>query len=337
MTQPLPYGTLDLDPDVHVVPGSPRRVRCYVRGCQQVLRTPTRIASGDVCPEHGIRCHLSRNGPTYSYAEPHRNIIASPELFRTRLVGHPFKFETDRFGLENSEDALTWNVFRSLQEAGCLHQVAHRITGQDIQAEPYLFLWGICLTGDTFEPWDLLIAARERFESNLPVKRPLTEPDIALYLPGHYLILIEAKFTSPNPFYTDGPRKDARSLTKAELLDTYQSRELYFLDVERARNSDRVYYQLWRNMVFAEWMARQHGIQNHAFIANLTRRGTETAACESFRRLLQMNYGGQFVHLSWEDVCRSTGPAGWLDSYITTKTSDIRKAFSQEASVPEES
>ena len=103
---------------------------------------------------------------------------------------------------------LTWNVFRTLQECGLLHTVAGWITGLEIQEEPP-YLWGLSISDDAFQPWDLLLAARERFESNLPVKRPPTEPDIALYLPGYYLILIEAKFTSSNPFYVDGPPRRA--------------------------------------------------------------------------------------------------------------------------------
>ena len=41
-------------------------------------------------------------------------------MFAERIVGHPFKYESHRLGAENSEDALSRNVFRSLQEAGCL-------------------------------------------------------------------------------------------------------------------------------------------------------------------------------------------------------------------------
>ena len=72
--------------------------------------------------------------------------------------------------------------------------------------EPFLYLWGICLTEDAFDPMELLIAARKRFESNLPVERPYTEPDIMIHLPGRYLILIEAKFTSPNTTYASEDR-----------------------------------------------------------------------------------------------------------------------------------
>lgn len=326
----LPFGTLDLDPQPYVVAGPPRRVRCYVRGCTEMLRPPSRYYSGEVCPLHGIRCHYSTSGATYSYADVRQNIIIASELLATRIVGNPHKYESDRLGHEKSEDALTWNVFRTLQECGLLHVVAGWITGQDIQQEPRLYLWSLNISDDTFQPWDLLIAARKRFESNLPVKRPPTEPDIALYLPGYYLILIEAKFTSPNPFYTDGPRRDARSLTKNELLDIYQDPVLHMLDVEKARRAERVYYQLWRNMVFAEWIARLAGDDSLAFVGNLTRAGEENVSCEQFRGMLNPSIAGRFAHLFWEDIgvrVRNLPGFARLGRYLETKTASLVRAF----------
>ncbi len=84
----LPYGVGDLDPEVVVHPDDRDLVRCYVRGCQHFVRRPTRKQRGELCPEHGIYCHHSRYGSTYSYADVRRNIIASPELFAERIVGH---------------------------------------------------------------------------------------------------------------------------------------------------------------------------------------------------------------------------------------------------------
>jgi len=150
-----------------------------------------------VCPRHGIKCYYSSAGATYGYAKPIRNIIASPELFERYIIGNPFKYETHRFGLERSEDALSWNVWRSIQEAGLLHNVAAWLTGELIEVEPFLYLWGICTTDNEFRPWNLLIEARNRFESDLPVERPLTEPDISLHLPGKYLDASGALTTAP--------------------------------------------------------------------------------------------------------------------------------------------
>ena len=327
---PLPFGAYDLDPHVTYWGRFPRRVRCYVRGCRQILEAPTRSSKGDVCPEHGIRCHCSSFGTTYSYPDVRRNAIVGPDLLATRVVGHPFKFESHRLGLERSEDMLSWNVFRSLQVAGCLGTIARLITGDTTPQEPLLFLWGICLTDDAFSPSDLLIAARHRFESNLPVERPLTEPDIMLWLPSRYLVLIEAKFTSPNTIYERGPRKDAQSLTLEELLSIYHDPSLCMLDHTRSLSATRIYYQLWRNMVFAEWMARADSPTTKAYHVNLVREGYETASAAEFHGLVRPAFGDRFRQITWERIhqlCTPDDRLSRLCRYLETKTAGLVRAF----------
>lgn len=325
----LPYGTLDLKNSPIPTTLRPRQVPCYVHGCQQILKTPTRGFRGEFCPEHGIRCHYSPNSQTYSYRDVRRNIVASSDLFGRRVVRHPFKYESHRLGTENSEDSLSWNVFRSFQEAGLLASIAELITGERCQREPILFLWGLRTTDDSFEPWELLIHARRRFEAKLPVERPLTEPDIALYEPGQYLILIEAKFTSPNTFYSRGPRRDRSSLTFDELLAIYADPSLRILDVEAARAVNRVPYQLWRNMVFAEWMARQDSVATRAFHVNLVRKGYEQEAADEFHRLIHPDSQDRFARVTWEDLYGLAVGArtNRLRSYLEQKTAGLKKAF----------
>lgn len=329
--RPLPYGIRDLETEVQIAPGPPLRVKCYVEGCTQFLQPPGRGRRGEVCPHHGIRCHYSGGGRTYSYVDARRNVIIDDSLFAERVVGNAGKYESHRLGQEKSEDALTWNVFRSLQAAGLLQQYARRITGLDIPQEPVLYLWGLCSTDDTFAPWDLLQKARVRFESQLPVRRPPTEPDIALHLPGRYLLLIEAKFTSPNPAYANGPRGDAASLTKDELLRIYQDPALQILDGDRARHADQVHHQLWRNTVFAEWMALADEPTTQAYHANLTRSGFEVSSCEQFRKLLSPKHADRFSHLAWEEVypfCMTEQPVlARLRQYLATKTAGLVRAF----------
>ena len=329
MTNSLPYGTEDLDPGaVGKWDGRPPlRLRCYVRGCTEILRRVTREQPGEVCPSHGIVLHCSRNKGTYTYADARRNLIVDSDLAAKRVIGHPFKHET-RLENENSEDALTWNVFRSLQRARRLREVARLITGQELVDEPRLYLWGLSLSDDSFTPWPLLIQARERFESRLPVVRPLTEPDIALHLPGRYLILIEAKFTSANPTYADGPRKNESSLTKTELIDIYQDRQLDLLDIERARSEALVHYQLWRNFIFAGWMALGGG--ESAYLGNLSRDGREDESCAAFARLIRPANAERFRHFSWEDIfrCGAKDPGlATMRRYLQTKTAYLARAL----------
>jgi hypothetical protein len=326
----LPYGIADLKETVGLVSERPRQVRCFVEGCGEVLNTPRQGYRGEVCPKHGIRCHYSYAGATYSYRDAGRNIIASPGLFSRRIVRHPFKYESHRLGLEKSEDAVSWNVFRSFAEAGCLSKVAELITGESIRFEPHLYLWGICCSDDSFEPWRLLINARDRFESRLPVDRPLTEPDIALHLPGRFLILIEAKFTSPNTCYERGPRKDRSSLTLAELLGIYHDKKLRLLDIGKAQESRRIYYQLWRNTIFAEWMAMLDHQDTKAYHANLVREQSESESATEFQQLLHPEFHDRFRRITWEQlysVAAAEPDLGRLCRYMANKTAGLKPAF----------
>ncbi len=326
----LPYGVHDLDPTPVCVGNDPKRVRCFVRGCKHVVTVGRHGVGGDICPDHGIQCYHSTSGATFAYPDVQRNFIASPGTLAEKVIGHPFKYESHRLGLERSEDAVSWNVFRSLQEAGALAQVAKLIVGDCPLHEPFLFLWGLCLTDDDFTPWHLLQTARERFETQLPVDRPLTEPDIGLFLPGKYLILIEAKFTSRNTFYKSGSRKDARSLTMEELIAIYSDPALQILDQSLGRSANRIYQQLWRNTIFAEWMAREDHPKTKAYHVNLVRAGQDEASAVEFSGFIRPKYGDRFRRLTWEQLYqrfRHDNELGLLRLYLERKTAGLKKAF----------
>jgi hypothetical protein len=327
-TFPPPYGLFDLDPVIQTAAGPPARVRCFVRGCQHFLLPPTRETAGEVCPDHGITCTRSA---TFGYRNVRRNTITAHDLLATGIVHHPFKFESGRLGWEKSEDTLTFTVFRAFQEVGRLNQVARYITGREEEDEPRLFLWGIEAADDRLRPWDLLIEARQRFERSLPVKRPLTEPDIGLLLDGRYLVLIEAKFTSPNTHYTDGPRKDDQSLTKDELLTIYTDPRCPALDLEAAKKAEAVAYQLWRNVQFASYMASLAKPGTVPYFANLVRRGYERESFRGFQTLVRPEYLGRVVQVTWEELFVIAGLSGGrllpLREYLLTKTANLAPAF----------
>lgn len=323
---PIPYSIFDLDPTLQFDPET-GKVRCVVAGCEKYLTPPARKQKGESCPEHLIRVH--RSG-TYSYVDPRFNAIVGRDLLADKVIGHPFKFESHRLGSERSEDMLTWNVFRSFQESGYLHLIGNYITGLETTEEPRLFLWGLEMT-DLVEPWDLLIAARETFEKKLPVARPKTEFDSALFSQGHYLILIEAKFCSPNTFYENGPRKDKQSLTKEELLNLYWTLTTRMLDREKALEAERVYYQLWRNTIFAEHMSSLVEEGTTPYFANLTLKRCENSSFNHFLDMVTPECKHQVSHVFWEDLFVLAGLTGGkldlLREYMLTKTAQLQPAF----------
>lgn len=322
-TTNLPYGINDVD---HVKPArNSTHVECYVRGCENVLEMPRRGFEGTVCQDHGIRCHKSS---TYSYADASRNVITDHWEFSNKLLKHPFKFESHRLGLEKSEDTLSWNVFKTIHSHGLLKEFTEHLVGQSFSVEPQLFLWGINM--ETYEAWDILIAARNRFEFNLPVKRPLTEPDIAIYVPGQIVILIEAKFTSANPVYKRGPRANSQSLTLNELIEIYQDPGLRTLDLVIANDSPQIHYQLWRNMIFAEWMAGLDGNQVEHLVVNLVCDLSENHVVQQFRQLINPAKEKTFMRFTWEAIhywTRQHPKLTTLSKYIEQKTAGLRPAF----------
>jgi len=85
-------------------------------------------------------------GQRYGVGFANRNIARSREFGSPAgngLWGTRSKSESHRLGSENSEDALSWNVFRSLEEAGLLAAVAKLMTGEDHPQKSNLYLWRV--------------------------------------------------------------------------------------------------------------------------------------------------------------------------------------------------
>lgn len=91
---------------------------------------------------HGEPAVPFRVSPTYILEDPLENFIVGRDLVAGALQGTWKKAETSRLGYENSEDALSWNVFRALQEAGQLDLAARVLTGIEITGDVELLLWG---------------------------------------------------------------------------------------------------------------------------------------------------------------------------------------------------
>ena len=144
------------------------------------------------------------------------------------------------------------------------------------------------------------------------------------------MILIEAKFTSPNTTYARGPRKDAQSLTLDELLGIYHDPSLQILDYRQARMASQVHYQLWRNMTFSEWMSREDHPQTKAFHVNLVRDGFEKASATEFQRLVNPDFTDRFRRLTWENIYRffaGNPDLATMCRYLETKTAGLVRAF----------
>jgi hypothetical protein len=346
----LPFGTDDLRVDRQVDPQG--RIGCFVSGCTQLLRVPGRSrGSGDVCPAHGIRCHKSG---TYTYDDPLRNIIAGKHLVERmvragkKLTG---KAETHRLGHENSEDAVSWNVFRSLQELGLLGLAVEVLTGSVAEGEPELFTWGLRIPREesaemqdlrarpTWGPeewsrlrWKGLADARNLLEPiDVRSKRPQqqTEPDVVLFAPPVGWIFVEAKFGSA----TDCVKK--RETAKIEkFVKRYGKACGATFDCEaiEAAKADPTRFprQLLRNVAFAEVIRGQAP----ARVVALVRSGAvgDTDWADRANRFLVPGAQTRVHHRTWEDLyralpARADAKLARLRRYMQTKSLYGEPAF----------
>lgn len=74
------------------------------------------------------------------------------------------------------------------------------------------------------------------------------------------------------------------------------------LDMEKAKASEAVAYQCWRNTVFAEWMAARAAPGTRAFFGNLTRAGYEIDSFEHFHRIVRPEFAHRAARIRWEDL-----------------------------------
>lgn len=304
-----------------------QRVSCAVRGCPHWLVPPSRSdRKGQPCPVHGIRVHKSH---TWGYADDYRrNVLIDADYFHRHIRYNDQKLEGWRYGNEQSEDCLTWCAFRSLQRAGQLHQLVERITGVRLPAEPTLILWGLEILPDGVRPWDLLLKARDRFESDLPHGRPKTEPDVALHAPGVMTLLIEVKFTSSNPSYRRDKAK-LLDLTLDQLVQIYQWPGMRLLALEEAHRRDRIHYQLYRNILMADFISQLDSDNTEPYVANLIREGYEADVCEPMLTLMPAAHRHRFEQITWEQVYRLALESGMsrLCDYLRNKTARLKPAF----------
>lgn len=107
------FGLKDLKPIITVKEDS---VECPVKNCTKKVarqRKSFKTSNEFMCPDH--RIYISPS--TFEYKDMFDNLLWDEQTDRNllnRIIGTK---RENRFARDNSEDALTWNVFRFLERA----------------------------------------------------------------------------------------------------------------------------------------------------------------------------------------------------------------------------
>ena len=311
------------------------------------------------CPIHRIRIHAGSRTFVYYDGEDAnskrvaalRNILFEKSYFDKYILGNKQKAETHRFCNETSEDALTWNVFSRLaREASLARLLSHQTAAQQ-NVEPELYQWGLRIDlRDQTAPEVLpaLTHARERFERG--IAKFLTEPDIMLYVPGRMLVVIEAKFTSGNSIATNSAAKDLvgqKPKSCSGILNRYSIPPLLGHTVRTSPTSEPFYSLLYRNLVYAIFMAQELGVP-WTLLSLVTRsRFGENHRDAGFRdptpfvrSVLPESSDGGFRLYSWEELyadhVANVPELNDLGNYIYDKSANGTRAFGVSGDVRQE-
>lgn len=177
----------------------------------------------------------------------------------------PTKAEKWRLGYENSEDAVSWNVFVGIMRAGALSHAMSWLAGRKIDGEPELYLWGshIDLHNNSHDFYPPLHQARDTIEKG--IRRFWTEPDVMLIVPKKFVMCIEVKFTSGNKLVQLGLEKESpgqKPKSVEGIIEKYFTQNTFWKDRSRYIqprdiNHNKFHGQLFRNIVFASGMAEK--------------------------------------------------------------------------------
>ena len=334
------------------------RGQCPVRNCQTDInrhKVPFQRYRGRMrylpfCPEHGIRIHKNGfvyyNGPSQSDTEisTRRNLMFHSDHYIRHFLHKGTKVESERLCYENSEDALSYNVFTELLSHGdVLKQLVGQISRRKIHEDVDLYLWGskIDLKNGTVTTYPPLDTVRQRLEGDI---KPFgTEPDIILVVPNQVVICIEAKFGSKNPIAED---KEAREGEKPKRMDRLLKRYCgrnTLIDSRTIIDDEKMpklfYEQLFRNIIFAASMAKLEGSADwyvvnlrNQHVMNLKRGKPESMPIlRNIRSILKPRYKKRFLHLTWEEIFEKVikGHDGLADLtwYLKNKSLACGRAF----------
>jgi hypothetical protein len=262
-----------------------------------------------------------RAAPTYVLESALDNFIAGRDLIGEAIAGRWGRAaETGRLGNEWSDDAVAWNVLRSLQEAGCLSVAARILAGTDTTSEPDLYFWGQHLELSAASTWTELQAIQNELEHGLAEQ---TEPDACLHIEGWGWVLIEASFGSSTDVYDDPARVE-------EWLERYSHACPGVFDDEAIRGVKlREFPQrLLRDIALAH---KLKSAGEHAFVVSLARENDPITIEKWVARCLAATIDVGFRRATWEALYRALDPDDRavenLRRYMENKSYGLRPAF----------
>jgi Restriction Endonuclease associating with ARP len=305
------HGLDDLKPQLRVTDAT---VECPVLGCEQTVarqRNQFKWAEPFVCPERSICISPS----TWEYASEADNLLWCSPADLALLKAIKRDKREGRLQRDNSEDAVTFNVFRYLERRPeVLAAVLKDMAGETVTGAQLVYWSHHANSG---EQWNHLNRARLIFGE---VVAQGSEPDMIVISDGT-LFFIEAKLNATNATTAPSLRAQKKYLTGA---DAWFHRVLN-VDWDTVAVTGRR-YELMRFWLLGTWLAADLGLK-FRLVSLLTARHIARTPLDPFAGYAVQSDARRFGLHSWEQTWQTVSrtaeqDSDWqrLERYFLTKS-----------------
>ena len=304
------YGWRELKKELRLTEAT---VECPVLDCRhEVERQRNRFVDHDkfVCPEHGICISPT----TWKYACEADNLLWTSPADRALLTAIEDTKRESRIAFDNSEDAVSFNVFRFLELRPELLDAVLAEMGEEPVHNPRLIYWSHDQA--TKELWEPLERARKEFGEQ---PKSGSEPDLIIAT-GETLFFIEAKVTSTNKLAAPKSGDTKQYLTGGDSLFA----RAFTVDWTTA-SANR--YELMRFWLLGSWLAADLGLK-FRLVSLLPMRLIQQLPDEHFGDYIVQSPARSFGVYAWEYIWRTVmrgspatnPPRTRLEHYFLNKT-----------------
>lgn len=228
---------------------------------------------------------------------------------------------------DNSEDAVTWNVFRFLERTKLLSKLLAKLHDSSVE-NPEIIYWSYYQSQQNV--WNELVSARKEFGES---PRRSSEPD-TIVKSDDVLFFIEAKLTATNETKPSNPNNLKRYATGGNKW--YD--EVFRSDYQAIAVKEKK-YELLRFWLIGTWIAKQ--IDLNFYLVNLVLSKREENIETIFKKHVKEDQRRKFIRITWESIFEHIsngsllrGDKDMITSYFRNKTigydgnGELQKAFS---------
>lgn len=264
-----------------------RSVECPVKDCNEKVerqRKTFKRESRFKCPEHNIFISPS----TFEYSKESDNLLWYGGSDHALFEAIKLAKRESRIARDNSEDAVTWNVFRFLERNKLVANILSPLISANLEC-PELIWWSY--SQQEKSSWSELNAAIREF-GETPERG--SEPDLII-VSNNSLVFLEAKVGAANKTVPS----DKNSPKKYDTGGSGWFSKVFRSDYETIAEKEKK-YELMRFWLIGTWIAQR--LSKNYYLVNLVLKQNEKEIEAIFKRHIIEDQCKKFIRITWEDI-----------------------------------